>query len=64
MVTELNRLAALIELDSVPLWLRQQIAANLQEIQRKLEIDGIVVLTGPTGEQVTITTKQKVAAVA
>lgn len=61
MVSELNRLAELVELDSLPLWLRQQIASKREEIHQKLETEGYVVLTSPEGEQVTITVKQKAA---
>jgi hypothetical protein len=62
MVADLNRLAELVELDSLPPWLRQQIASKREEIEKKLETEGHVVLAGPDGEQVTITTKQKAAA--
>lgn len=62
MVAELNRLAELVELDSLPPWLREQIASKREEIQQKLQADGYFVFEGPEGEQVRITVKRKVAA--
>ena len=62
MVAELNRLGELAELDSLPAWLRHEIASRREEIQRELETKGYIILAGPAGEQVKITIKQKVAA--
>lgn len=49
--SEISRLAELIEQDSVPLWIREQLQQNYQEIIAMLDSKGEVTLTGPTGEQ-------------
>src|SRR5205807_8987283 len=61
-VSELNKLAELVELDSLPVWLRQEIESKKEVILSKLQTEGVVVLEGPQGQQVTIRTKQKAAA--
>ena len=53
MVVELNKLASLIEEDSIPVWLRQKIEdkATLEFLRTR----GVVTLQGPDGEEVEIT---------
>jgi hypothetical protein len=54
MVSELHKLAELVELDSLPLWIRQELESRREEILQKLQADGTFVFTGPKREQVTI----------
>jgi hypothetical protein len=61
MVSELNKLGELVELDSLPAWIREQIETRKEEILRKLQTDGFFVFTGPDGEQVTIKQKARAA---
>lgn len=51
MVTQLSKLAALIEKGSVPAWLEKEIEAHREEIGRGES----VTLHGPNGEVVAIT---------
>ena len=64
MVSDLNRLAELIEFDSVPPWIRQEIESRREEILQALHVQGTFVLRGPHGEQVAINAKGKVSAAA
>jgi hypothetical protein len=50
MVTQLSKLAELIEKGSVPTWLLKEIEAHKQELER----GETVTLYGPSGEVVTI----------
>lgn len=59
MVTELNNLAELIALDSLPLWLRQKIEQKRDEILDSLQKQGFFVLKGPEGQRVEIRTEKK-----
>jgi hypothetical protein len=59
MVTELAKLADLIALDSLPLWMRQQIDEKRDEILEALETKGVFVLEGPQGQRVEIRTTEK-----
>ena len=52
MVSDLNRLASLIQEDSIPDWLRKKI--EQKETLDTLERDGVVTLSGPGGEVVEI----------
>ncbi len=64
MVSELNKLAELVELDSLPSWIREAIESKREEILQKLQAEGAFVFRGPNGEQVTIKPKTKLTAVA
>jgi len=61
MVSNLNRLADLVELDSLPLWLRQEIELKKDEILQKLHTDGFFIFVGPNGEKIQVRSKQKAA---
>ncbi len=52
--TDLSRLADLLEEDSLPLWLRDEIDQRTTEILRALERGHSFTLHGPQGEQIII----------
>lgn len=62
MVSDLSKLAEVVELDSLPLWIRQDIELKKDEILQKLQAEGSFVFEGPHGEQATIRRKVKAAA--
>jgi hypothetical protein len=62
MVSDVNRLAELVELDSLPAWIREEIESKREEIIQKLQSDGVFVIQGPDGKQVTLRPKAKMAA--
>ena len=64
MVSELNKLAELVELDAVPLWLREQIELKKPAIIQDLQTQGFAIVTGPNGEEVRIQSKEKARAAA
>lgn len=64
MVSELNKLGELVELDSLPAWIRQEIETRKDEILQKLQTEGSFVFNGPNGEQVTIKPKARAVAAA
>lgn len=62
MVSELNKLAELVQLDSLPAWLQKEVELRKDEIIAKLQTEGSFVIKGPNGELVTIRPKAKEAA--
>lgn len=56
--TELSRFADLIERDTVPLWLRDQIREHLSEILAAVESGKTYVCRGPNGETVSLEGKR------
>jgi hypothetical protein len=64
MVSDLNKLAELVEMDSLPPWMRQEIESNRDEIIQSLQNKGNFVFRGPSGEEITIRAQTKVAAAA
>jgi hypothetical protein len=62
MVSDLSKLADLVELDALPPWIRQEIELRKEEILQKLQTEGNFVFHGPHGEQATIRRKMKAAA--
>ena len=52
--TDLSKLADLLEEDSIPNWLRDQIEHRTSEILNTLKGGHSVQLSGPNGEQLTI----------
>lgn len=62
MVNKLSELAAFLEDDSLPSWIKLQVRERQQEITDALAKGAAITLRGPNGETVTIT--PKVAAVA
>lgn len=54
MVNKLSDLANFLENDSIPTWVREQLAAKRDEIVQALEQGREYRLTGPKGEVVTI----------
>jgi hypothetical protein len=52
--TDLSKLADLLEEDSIPNWLRDQIEHRTTEIQNTLKSGQSVHLSGPHGERLTI----------
>jgi len=62
MVSDLNKLAELVELDSLPLWIRQDIELKRDEILEQLHSNGSFVFCSPKGEKYTIRAKLKAAA--
>jgi hypothetical protein len=64
MVSDLNRLAELVEFDSLPPWIRQEIESRREEILQALQVRGTFVLRGPHGEQVAINSKGKISTAA
>jgi len=52
--TDLSKLADLLEEDSIPNWLRDQIEHRTTEIQNTLKSGQSVHLNGPQGEQLII----------
>jgi hypothetical protein len=51
MVVDVNKLAELVELDSLPDGLRQAIESKKDEILQELRTKGEVVIAGPNGKQ-------------
>lgn len=62
LVSDLSKLADLVELDTLPPWIREQIEANKQGILQKLLAEGSFVFRGPHGEEATIRRKMRAAA--
>lgn len=63
MVTTLSKLVEMMELGTIPAWIRQEIATRRDEISKSLRETGSYVLNGPNGERVEIEApKAKVAA--
>ena len=60
MVSDLNKLAELVEFDSLPSWMRQQIESQKDEILQSLQTKGDFVFHGPTGEEITIRTNRRI----
>jgi hypothetical protein len=52
--TDLSKLADLLEEDSIPNWLRDQIEHRTSEILNTLKSGHSIHLSGPHGEQLTI----------
>ncbi len=52
--TDLSRLAELLEEDSLPIWLRDEIDERTTEILQALERGQSFTLRGPQGEQIII----------
>lgn len=59
MVTELSKLADLVEDGSIPQWLRDEIEKTKEQILQALRESGSITLSGPQGEQVTIRLKEE-----
>lgn len=62
MVSDLKKLSELVELDSLPSWIRQDIESRKEEILQKLQTDGYFDFQGPQGQKATIRVNMKVAA--
>lgn len=63
MVSDVNKLAELVQLDSVPSWIRAEIELNRELIIEKLKTEGEYVLHSPDGkESVTLKPQAKMAA--
>jgi len=62
MVTSLAKLAALIQDDSVPTWLREAVNAKREEIVAALAQNRTYTLTGPNGEEIVIRRAEAAAA--
>lgn len=60
MVADVNKLAELVELDSLPDWLRQAIDLKKDEILEQLRTKGESVIVGPNGKQIRLQAKGKV----
>ncbi len=54
MTTDLSKLAGLIEEGSLPVWLREEIVHNREDILKALTHARSITLRGPRGERVTI----------
>ena len=52
--TALSKLAELIEEDSLPQWLSDQLKLRAGEIAQKLEAGNFLTLRGPQGQEITI----------
>jgi len=63
-VSDLNKLAEVVELDSVPSWIRQDIELKREEILQELQTKGVFVFRGPQGKEFTIKAKTKTATAA
>jgi hypothetical protein len=59
MVADVNKLAELVELDSLPDGLRQAIESRKEEILEELRTKGEVVIDGPNGKQYRLRAKDK-----
>lgn len=59
MVADINKLAELVELDSLPEGLRQAIESRREEILEELQTKGEVVIAGPNGKQYRLRPKEK-----
>ena len=57
MVSSLSSLAGFLEDGSLPLWLKQKVQAQSEEISQALERGESITLEGPNGESVTIAPK-------
>lgn len=57
--TTLSKLADLIEEDSLPQWLREQVQQRSTEIAEVLEAGRLLTLRGPHGQQITISPVDK-----
>lgn len=62
MVNKLSDLADFLENDSIPTWVREQLAAKRDEIVHALEQGQEYQLIGPRGEVVTIAPSKAAAA--
>jgi len=63
MVSDVNKLAELVQLDSVPSWIMEQIESNKESILEKLKTDGFCVFESPDGkEKITLKPQAKTAA--
>jgi hypothetical protein len=61
MVSNLNALAELVELDALPQWLRKELESKKDEILQKLQGGEPFVFEGPKGEKITIRPKARIA---
>jgi hypothetical protein len=61
-VNKLSDLADFLDVDSIPGWVREQLAEKRDEIVHALQQGQPYQLTGPKGEVVTITPSKAVAA--
>ena len=52
--TDLNRLADILEADSLPAWLRDEIDQRSNDILKALEQGHSFTLRGPAGEQIIV----------
>jgi len=62
MVNKLSDLADFLENDSIPAWVKEQLAEKRDDIVHALENGQPYQLTGPKGEVVTITPSKAAAA--
>lgn len=62
MVTTLSKLVDMIQSGAVPVWLRNEVVANRDQIASALQANGVYVLHGPNGESIEISTEKQVAA--
>ena len=58
-VNRLSSLADFLENDSLPAWLKKQLQEKRTEISEALDDGKAITLTGPNGEQVTISLPTK-----
>ena len=59
MISDVNKLAELVQLDSLPFWVREEIELKKEDILWQLQATGSYVIQGPDGKQLTIKTKAK-----
>jgi hypothetical protein len=51
MVSDVNKLAELVQLDSMPSWITDEIESKKDEILEKLRTEGLFVLQSPDGKE-------------
>jgi len=62
MVSDVNKLGELVELDFLPQWLREAVESRKAEILDKLRTEGEVVIAGPNGKQFRLQAKGRAKA--